>query len=106
MLIRVKNSTLVKAREVLVIRSKLIINIAAVLKNEGFIDSFEECGETYMSEKFFVNKYVLINLKYKGIKQKSYITNIKRVSKPGFRVYVDYKSIPKVLGGVGIAVFA
>lgn len=43
-------------------------------------------------------------MKYKGIKQKSYITGIKRVSKPGSRVYVNCKEVPKVLGGIGTAI--
>lgn len=50
-------------------------------------------------------KYISINLKYKGTKQKPYISGLKRVSKPGFRVYVNYKNVPKVLGGIGISVF-
>lgn len=101
-----RNSILIKAREVLVVRSKLTLNIVKVLKEEGFIDSFEECGEVYMSKNGLVHKYISITLKYKGVKQNSYITNLKRISKPGFRVYVGYKDTPRVLGGVGVAVIA
>lgn len=105
MISRMKNSILIKSRTVLVLRTNLIINIAKILKEEGFIESYEECGEFYMSDKGFIYKYVSLTLKYKGVKQKSYITGLKRVSKPGFRVYVNSKNIPKVLGGLGVAVF-
>jgi len=106
MISRIKNSILIKSRNVLVLRTNLIFNIARILKEEGFIESFEECGEVYMSDKGFVYKYISLTLKYKGVKQKSYITNLKRISKPGFRVYVNSNNVPKVLGGLGLAVCA
>lgn len=106
MLIRIKNANLVKSREVSVIKNNLVLDIVKLLKKEGFIESFEECDKIDIMRKNFVFKFININLKYKGIKQKPYITNIKRVSKPGFRVYVNNKNIPKVLDGVGIAVCA
>lgn len=106
MLTRIRNGVLVKSRSVNIIRTNLNLNIAKILKQEGFIESFEETGEIFLTETGFVHKYISINLKYKGVKQKSYITNIKRISKPGFRVYVNNKNIPRVLGGIGIAVFA
>ena len=106
MITRIRNSILVKSREVLVLRSKLTLNIVEILKEEGFIDNFEECGEVYMSKNGLAHKYISITLKYKGVKQKPYITNLKRISKPGFRVYVGYKNAPRVLGGVGVAVSA
>jgi small subunit ribosomal protein S8 len=105
MIIRIKNAVLVKKRNVLVLRSNLVISVLKLLQEEGFIDSFEECGDLFMSDAGFLHKYVSVNLRYKGSKQKSYITNIKRISKPGYRVYLNYKSIPKILGGVGVAVF-
>jgi small subunit ribosomal protein S8 len=105
MIIRIKNAVLVKKQTVFVLRSKLVISILNVLKKEGFIDSFEECGLLLKSSNSYYYKYVSINLKYKGSKQRPYITNIKRISKPGYRVYLNYKSIPKILGGVGVAVF-
>lgn len=106
MISRIKNSILIKSRSVLVIRTNLVVNIAKILKEEGFIESFEECGEVYMSDKGFIHKYISLTLKYKGVRQKSYITNLKRISKPGFRVYVNSKNVPKVLGGLGLAVCA
>ena len=97
---------MVKSREVLVVKSNLTLNIVKILKSEGFVDNFEECGDVYMSNTGFTHKYIKITLKYKGIKQKPYITTIKRISRPGFRVYTNYKNIPKVMGGIGVAVCA
>lgn len=96
MIVRMKNAITVKAREVFVIKSNLILNIVRILQAEGFIDSFEQLD----------NNYIMIYLKYKGLKQKSYITDLKRISKSGFRVYANYRSIPKVMDGIGVAVCA
>nr|YP_010700466.1 ribosomal protein S8 [Strombomonas costata]WCH63605.1 ribosomal protein S8 [Strombomonas costata] len=104
MLTRIRNSNLVKASKVNVIRTNLNYNVASILKKEGFIESFEESGDMIMSEKGFTRKYISITLKYKGIKQKPYITDLKRISKSGLRVYVNKENVPKVLGGIGIAV--
>lgn len=106
MLTRLRNGVQVKARKVEVLRTNLNLNIAQILKDEGFIENFEEFGEKYLTETGFVNKYITIILKYKGVKQKPYITSLKRISKPGFRVYVNNKNIPRVLGGVGVAVLS
>lgn len=105
MLVRIKNALMVKSREVNIIRTNLSLNIAKILKEEGFIDSYEEYGSMYAFNGAFVSSNLQLVLKYKGVKQKSYITNIKRISRPGFRVYTNYKNIPKIMGGVGIAVF-
>nr|AEW13022.1 ribosomal protein S8 [Strombomonas acuminata] len=104
MLTRIRNSNLTKASKVDVVRTNLNYNVALILKKEGFIEAFEESGEMIMSEKGFTRKFISITLKYKGVKQKPYITGLKRISKPGLRVYVNKKNIPKVLGGIGIAV--
>lgn len=106
MLTRIRNANFVKSRNVTIIRSNLAFNIAQILKKEGFIESFEEIGDVVLTEKGFVHKYISISLKYKGIKQRPYITGLKRISKPGLRVYVNQSSVPKVLGGIGIAIFA
>lgn len=87
-------------------RTKLTLNIADILKKEGFIESFEETGDVVLIENGFFHKDILITLKYGGVKQKPYITQLKRISKPGLRVYVNKKNIPKVLGGIGVAVFS
>jgi small subunit ribosomal protein S8 len=105
MLTRLRNSNFVKSRKVNVIRTNLVLDILNILKSEGFIDSFDNTGDLSLSEKSFVSKYVSVNLRYKGVKQKPYITQLKRISKPGLRVYVSKSNIPRVLGGIGVAVF-
>lgn len=106
MITRIRNSNLVKARKVKVLRTSLIVNILSILQREGFIDSFEESGEVFITEKGFIHKFVFVNLKYKGVKQKPFITNLKRISKPGLRMYVNKEGIPKVLGGIGVAIIS
>lgn len=96
MIVRIKNAITVKKQEVFIKKSNLVFNVVQILQSEGFIDSFEQIDKNY----------ILIYLKYKGLKQKSYITDLKRVSKSGFRVYANYKSIPKILDGVGVSVCA
>jgi small subunit ribosomal protein S8 len=74
-------------------------NIASILLEEGFIQSFEEVGESF-------NAQLLLSLKYKGKNRQPVITALRRVSKPGLRVYANRKELPRVLGGLGIAVMS
>jgi small subunit ribosomal protein S8 len=74
-------------------------SIAQVLKEEGFIEDYEETGEG-------VKKQLVISLKYKNRNRQPIITTLKRVSKPGLRVYSPSKDIPRVLGGIGIAIIS
>jgi small subunit ribosomal protein S8 len=106
MLTRIKNASLVRSRKVLILKNNLILNILNLLKQEGFIESFEEIKPTNLTKEQLSKKYVLVLLKYKGVKQEPYITNLKRISKPGLRIYSSYKNIKKVLGGIGIAVLS
>lgn len=106
MLTRIRNSNLGKIRKVTVTRSNLVVNILTILRNEGFIDSFEESGKTFSTQNGSLHHYVEVFLKFKGVNQKPYITKLKRISKPGLRVYVTHSNIPKVLGGVGTAVLS
>ena len=102
---RIRNANCVKAEGVLVLRTKLTVSIVKILKEEGFIDHLEEVYIPVKHQKV-AKKYLLLSLKYKGVKQKPYITALKRISKPGLRVYVSKSNIPKVLGGIGIAVIS
>lgn len=99
MLTRLRNANLARHQIVQVPATKITRNIIKVLKEEGFIDEFEEVGEN-------LRNYLLISLKYKGKKKKPIITALKRISKPGLRVYANYKELPRVLGGIGIAVIS
>nr|QCI07533.1 ribosomal protein S8 [Malaconema sp.] len=98
-LTRIRNANLAKHQIVQIPSSKIAKNILKVLKEEGFIYEFEEIVE-------YLNKYFIISLKYKGKKKKPIITELKRISKPGLRVYANHKELPKVLGGIGIAIIS
>ena len=78
--------------------SKLKGTIADILKAEGYIDS-------YKVEDAKVGKSLVVNLKY-GVNREASIAGIKRVSKPGLRVYAKSTELPKVLGGLGIAILS
>lgn len=99
MLTRIRNACLVRHQTTKVPATKMTRNIAAVLKNEGFISDFEEAGEG-------VEKHLVVALKYKGKNRQPIITALKRVSKPGLRVYSNRTELPRVLGGIGIAIIS
>jgi small subunit ribosomal protein S8 len=99
MLTRIRNACLVRHQTTKVPSTRMTRNIAAVLKSEGFIADFEEAGEG-------VEKHLVVSLKYKGKNRQPIITAMKRVSKPGLRVYSNRKELPRVLGGIGIAIIS
>ncbi len=78
--------------------SKLTLQIAGILKQEGFIENYKLMEEG-------VKKLIRIHLKYIKGKQ-SAIQSVVRVSKPGLRHYVNYEEIPRVLGGLGVAILS
>jgi len=96
MLTRIRNASVVSHPSVEMPSSKLKIALARLLKEEGFITSYEEKTEG----KF---KVLSIELKYDE-SNKPVITSLKRVSKPGLRSYCKAKNLPQVLGGLGVAV--
>lgn len=97
MLTRIRNANLAKHQIVQVPATKMTRNIVKVLREEGFVEYFEEIHGVLQT-------FLLIALKYKGKKKESVITSLKRISKPGLRVYANHKEIPQVLGGLGIAI--
>lgn len=97
MLTRIRNACMVKHQSTQIPFTKMTRSIAQVLESEGFIDGYEETGEG-------VKKYIVLNLKYKGRNRQPIISTLKRVSKPGLRVYSKQKDLPRVLGGIGIAI--
>lgn len=98
MLTRIRNANMVKHESVEMPSSKMKIEIAKILKKEGYIRDFR-----YYK---FQNKFNLkVFLKY-GEKQAKIIMGIERVSKPGRRIYSGKSEIPKVLGGLGIAILS
>lgn len=99
MLTRIRNANLARHQTTNVPSTRLTRSIAQVLKNEGFIVDFEENGEG-------VKRNLLIALKYKGRTRQPIITTLTRVSKPGLRVYANRRELPRVLGGIGIAIIS
>ena len=99
MLTRIRNANMVKHQIVQIPLTKMSVAIARILKEEGFIQNYEEYNEQS-------RKYLLIFLKYKGKNRKPVLSKIKRISKPGLRVYSNAKELPKVLGNLGIAIIS
>ena len=99
MLTRIRNANMVRHQIVQIPKTKMILSIALILKEEGYIVDFEE---------FEVNnqKYLLLSLKYQGQKRQPIITSIKRISKPGLRIYVNATNLPVVLGNLGVAILS
>ena len=99
-LTRIRNANSVHHHMVQIPMTKMNTNIANVLKSEGFVSDFE------ILEDDNDHPFLLISLKYKGTKQIPVITKIKRVSKPGLRIYVGSQDLPNVLGNLGIAIIS
>jgi small subunit ribosomal protein S8 len=99
MLTRIRNAAMARHQTTEVPSTKMTRSIAKVLKDEGFINDFEEQGEG-------VQRRLVIALKYKGKSRRPIITALKRISKPGLRVYSNRKELPRVLGGIGIAIIS
>lgn len=97
MLTRIRNANQLKYVKVAMPSSKLKSSIAGLLLNEGYISNYVVEGD--------LKKTLTLTLKY-GENQKRVITGIKRISKPGLRVYVDSENLPRVLNGLGIAIIS
>ena len=98
MLTRIRNANQMRYQEVLIPSSNMKVEIAKILKDEGFI-------ENYKIEKNDVQDNIVLTLKY-GHNKERVITGLKRISKPGLRVYVKVEDIPTVLNGLGIAIIS
>ncbi|MBQ7136955.1 MAG: 30S ribosomal protein S8 [Bacilli bacterium] len=98
MLTRIRNANAMRYIEVSVPASKLKEELARILKEEGFI-------EDYKIVKKDVQGTIVLTLKY-GKNKERVITGLKRISKPGLRVYVKSDEVPKVLNGLGIAIIS
>jgi small subunit ribosomal protein S8 len=99
MLTRIRNATMVKHQIVQIPVTKMSVAITTILKEEGFIEDFEP----YQENK---REYLLLSLKYTGKSRNAVINEIKRISKPGLRVYKNSKELPKVLDDLGIAIMS
>ncbi len=97
MLTRIRNANIARIRQVEVPASNIKKELARLWKEEGYIQDYELIED---------NKQGMIRLYLKYNGKKRVITGLKRISRPGLRVYVEKDQIPKVLGGLGIAVLS
>lgn len=100
MLTRIRNANQMRYEKVVVPLSSVKVEIARILKEEGFIKDYkvEKKDDNVQGE-------IILTLKY-GEKKERVITGLKRISKPGLRVYVKNDEIPRVLNGLGIAIIS
>ncbi len=99
MLTRIRNANTAKHDTVDVPSSKMKLAIAAILLNEGYIKKYDLIDDGAF-------KTIRITLKYGADKNEKIITGLKRISKPGLRVYAGKDELPRVLGGLGIAIIS
>ena len=97
-LTRIRNANMVMHEKVEIPASKTKVALAEILKNEGFIKDYEQIQDGKQG-------IIRVYLKY-GANREKVITGLKRISKPGLKVYCKKDEIPKVLGGLGIAVIS
>ena len=98
MLTRIRNAVMVRHDSVLVPSSKMKLAISRILKDEGFISNYEVVrGKP--------QRMIKIRLKYQD-KNEPVLSGLERVSKPGLRMYVQKKEIPRVYGGLGVAILS
>ena len=97
MLTRIRNANQMRYKEVEVPASKMKNEIARILKSEGFIVD-------YKVKKNNIQDILVLSLKY--VDKERVITGLKRISKPGLRVYVKAEEVPSVLSGLGIAIIS
>ena len=95
MLTRIRNALQIRAEKVDIPASKMKVDIARILKEERFIKTYKILKDKRQGILRIVPRYV---------ESESVMSGLKRISKPGRRVYVGSKEIPKVMGGVGIAI--
>jgi small subunit ribosomal protein S8 len=98
MLTRIRNANNVKHKSVEIPASNMKKKLAEILLTEGFIKRFEVIEDSLQG-------IVKIELKY-GVNEEKVITGLKRISKPGLRVYAKADEVPRVLGGLGIAIIS
>lgn len=97
MLTRIRNANIARSKSVEIPASNIKKELARILKSEGYVDDYEFVNDDKQG-------MIRIKLKYNG--KERVITGLKRISKPGLRVYATKDEIPRVLGGIGIAVIS
>ena len=99
MLTRIRNANQMKYETVETIGTKITVEIARILKEEGFITDYEEIKANNGNK-------LNLTLKYGDNKKERVIVGLKRISKPGLRVYAAVNELPRVLNGLGIAIIS
>lgn len=98
MLTRIRNAGIVKKKDVVIPASRIKVEIAKILKEEGYIKNFKVVDDNKQGILTVVLKY--------NEENRNVIAGLRRVSRPGCRIYCDQRSIPKVLDGLGVAVIS
>ena len=99
MLTRIRNASEKRHQSTKVPASRMARSIAKVLQQEGFIAAISEEGDGVL-------KHLVLELKYSGKHRQPLIRTVQRVSKPGLRIYKNTRQLPKVLGGLGVAIIS
>ena len=99
MLTRIRNASEKRHTKTRIPASRMCSSIAKVLLQEGFIRDFSEEGEG-------TRRQIVLELKYSGKQRQPLIRALQRVSKPGLRIYSNHRQLPKVLGGIGVAIIS
>ncbi len=99
MLTRIRNASEKRHESTRIPASKMSRSIASVLQQEGFIAAISEEGEG-------LQKQLVLELKYSGKHRQPTIRRVQRVSRPGLRIYKNTRQLPKVLGGLGVAIIS
>jgi small subunit ribosomal protein S8 len=99
MLTRIRNANTAKHDTVDIPVSKIKVSIADILVDEGYVEKYEIVEDGNF-------KSIRVTLKYSGTKKDQIISGIKKISKPGLRVYAGKDDVPRVLGGLGIAILS
>jgi small subunit ribosomal protein S8 len=99
MLTRIRNASEKRHESTRIPASRMSMSIARVLQQEGFIANVSEEGEG-------ISRQLVLELKYNGKHRQPTIRRVQRVSKPGLRIYKNTRQLPKVLGGLGVAIIS
>lgn len=112
LLTRIRNASMVQHSSVNVPFSRINLQLCEILEKEGYIHSFQLATSSEGTKASSDSSTIVIRLKYRYAKtlrakvKQSCITNLRRISKPGLRIYTNYKEIPRILGGTGIVILS
>jgi small subunit ribosomal protein S8 len=99
---RIRNAVCIKRSTVRIPKTRITVDLRQIFYSEGFIDEISEPLLSTNSNK----QMLLLRLKYKGIQRIPVIIKLQRVSRPGLRIYVGYKEIPRVLGNLNLTILS